>query len=147
MFVGNVPATQTADEIQGNIEGLLSFDPISSTATLKIRLGYEKLYQTSPEVLTSLEELLKSIINQFVEPDHYKLRMPNPSPSHLVSRGFVQLSNMSNTLRLTAGLHESNINNSSFHYGDKLALHHKEENGRLSSRFSPKIPEHTVYQG
>jgi len=104
-----VPVIQTADEITGNIEDLLSFYPISSTATLKVRLGYEK---PSPELLASLEEHLKTIINQFVEPDRYTLRIPNPSPSHIVYRGFVQLSNISDMLRLTADLCESNINNS-----------------------------------
>ena len=40
------------------------------------------------------------------------LHMANPSPSHLMYRGFVQLPNVSDILKVSSGLSESMINGS-----------------------------------
>jgi len=112
VFVGSVPTSHTINEIWSNVEELLASDPVSSDATFAVRLGYKRPHDTSRELFSYMEEQLKSIVSHYVEQDQFKLHMANPSPSHLIYRDFIQLTNASDTVKVHGGLNESKINGS-----------------------------------
>ena len=109
MFVGNVPTSESMHKIK---EDLMALDPVFAGATFNVRLGYQSPHQTSPQLFSFMEQQLMDTISQYVALDQFKLHMANPSPRHLMHRGFVQLNNVSDILKVFAGLSESVINGS-----------------------------------